>query len=184
MAWFVTAGCSSSKNDSTPQNADAEVVCPNTLVATQGSACVQEGFICHVGYACTNGNFLNEQAHCTCTGGKYACADSTDKPIDDPANPPCTAPGGGNDKDCPADEKTAEGQSCKTAGLQCFYAGEVCPDTGKPNTDVCQCVGGGTGATDGAPSLLFKCEPQLCSPKSDGGIPIPLDGGGKDTGPG
>jgi hypothetical protein len=167
IAWLVTAGCSSSKDDNNASTIEAGGACPTTLEAAEGKACQNEGLTCEIVYNCSS--FLNQTSPCKCTAGKFVCVDNKGTEIADPTNPPCTSPGGGNDKECPSDENGAAGQGCKTTGLVCNYAGKVCPETGKPTTDTCQCSPDDTGA------LKFNCEPRLCNPPSDGGVPIPLD---------
>ena len=167
LAWLVTAGCSSSKDNASGSTIEAGATCPNSLENAEGKDCKDEGLVCQTVYTC--GSFLGQTSPCTCTGGKFVCVDTTGKEITDPTNPPCTSPGTGNDKQCPGDEGSANGQSCKTTGLVCTYAGKVCPETGKPTTDTCQCSPDSTGA------LKYNCEPHACNPPSDGGVPIPLD---------
>jgi hypothetical protein len=101
---------------------------------------------------------LNEVATCTCTSSAWACTDHTGAPITDPtAGTTCTALGGGNDKQCPADENSANFAGCTTSGLICSYAGATCPDAGAPNTDTCQCVGAGDGG------LEYRCNQPVCT---------------------
>ena len=163
----MVAGCSSSSDSSTPDAASQ--VCPVTIAdAINTPKCTTDREVCVVGFVCPGE--LNEIANCTCTGGSWACADHTGAPITDPtAGTTCTNLGGGNDKNCPADENSASFAGCKNAGLICSYAGQTCAGSTKPNTDTCQCVGAGDGG------LEYKCEQQTC-------IAPPTDSGTEDSG--
>jgi hypothetical protein len=161
-ASWALSGCTS--DAVTPDAADAAPFCPNTVKLAQGQACTQEGFVCPIGFPC--GEFLSEQANCTCTTGKYACLDSKGNMVD-PDNPVCVAAGGGNDKECPSTEDNAvKTPACKTPGLQCHYVGPTCPGAASPNTDTCQCV----GANMDSGVLQFVCEPAGCNPQSDASV--------------
>jgi hypothetical protein len=181
MIWGVGAsstGCSSDAADNNTPDAAAQD-CPVTVVAAQGKACTQPGLNCGISYAC--GQFLAETARCTCTGGKFDCVSPQGKPIDDPASPKCTPPGGGNDV-CPADQNAAENAPCKTQGQQCPYAGFTCPGNTTKNTDICFCTGGTPASADAAVPLVYRCEIKGCTPPSDGAIPdtgtVPVDANG------
>ncbi|MEO6419690.1 MAG: hypothetical protein ABIP39_09805 [Polyangiaceae bacterium] len=167
-SWAFLAACTS--DTTTPEATEPAPFCPNTVKLAQGAACTQEGFMCPIGYPC--GAFLAEQAQCTCTMGKYACVDSKGTAID-PDNPVCVSAGGGNAKECPASETSADNASCKTPGLQCHYAGPTCPGAASANIDTCQCV----GANKDGGVLQFACEPMGCNPQSDASIIPPVDAG-------
>lgn len=163
--WGLLAGCSSSEDDAS--NPDAAGTCPGTLQAAIGATCQSEGFQCPIAYQC--GQFLPGQAYCTCTSGKFACVDTTGNPITDYTAAPCTPPNKPADGDCPSSQAAAEGSSCKTTWLQCFYSGVKCPENANPNTDVCICAPK-TGE-DGGTELKFRCEARGCVPKSDASTP-------------
>lgn len=157
-ASLAIAGCTS--DTATPEVEKPAPFCPNTVKLAQGEACTEENFVCHIGFPC--GQFLSEQATCTCTMGKYACLDSKGKPVDK-ENPVCVSAGGPNDKECPGSESAANSSSCKTPGLQCHYAGPTCPGSATANVDTCECV----GANKDSGVLQFACEPVGCNPRSD-----------------
>ena len=180
MIWGIGAsstGCSSDAVDNTTKDAAAQD-CPVTVAAAQGKACTQDALVCTIAYPC--GQFLAETARCTCTAGKFDCVSPKGAPIDDPANPACTKPGGGN-PDCPADQTAAEGATCKTQGQQCAYQGFKCPGNTANNTDICFCAGG-TPEGDGGVPLVYRCEIKGCTPTSDGSIKT--DTGTPDAPPG
>jgi hypothetical protein len=161
----MVAGCSSSSDSSTPDAASQN--CPVTIAdAINTPKCTSNPNVapCTVGFVCPQE--LNEIATCTCTSSAWACVDHTGAPITDPtAGTTCTNLGGGNDKECPADEATASFAGCKTSGLICSYAGQTCAGASAPNTDTCQCNGAGDGG------LEFVCEQQTCiAPPTDSGI--------------
>ncbi len=162
---LALAGCTS--ETSTPEAQKPAPFCPNTVKLAQGQACTQEGFMCPIGFPC--GQFLSEQANCTCTMGKYACVDSMGKAVD-PENPVCVSAGGGNAKECPSSESSAANTSCKTPGLVCNYPGPTCPGATTQNVDKCQCV----GANKDSGVLEFNCEPVGCNPQSDASV-APVD---------
>jgi hypothetical protein len=154
----VAVGCSSSSGGGAP--VDASVAqCPASVAAAIGAACTREGQDCGIGYTCGN---VPQQAHCLCTGGKYACTDATGADVAKGADPLCVPTGPANDKQCPAAEVGTEGKACTTAGLLCSYIGLQCPENAEPNLDTCQCQGAASGT-----GLFFHCEPVLCVPRSD-----------------
>jgi hypothetical protein len=165
-SWGFLAGCTA--DEVTPETKEPAPFCPNTIKLAQGQACTEEGFVCPIGFPC--GQFLSEQANCTCTMGKFACLDSKGNPVD-ADNPVCVSAGGGNDKECPSSETAADNASCKTPGLQCHYQGPTCPGAASPNTDTCQC----TGANKDSGVLQFACEPAGCNPRSDASVNPPVD---------
>jgi hypothetical protein len=151
-------GCSSSSGGDAA--IDASVAqCPASVAQAIGAACTREGEDCGIGYTCGN---VPQQAHCLCTGGKYACTDSTGADVPKGSDPVCIATGPANDKECPAAETGTEGKACKTAGLLCSYIGLQCPENGEPNLDTCQCE-----SAANTTGLFFHCEPKLCIPRSD-----------------
>jgi hypothetical protein len=160
----LMAGCSSSSDSSTPDAASQ--VCPVTIAnAINTPACTSDREVCIVGFVCPGE--LNEIATCTCTAAAWACTDHDGNPITDPtAGTTCTALGGGNDKQCPADENSASFAGCTTPGLICSYPGATCPGTTKVNTDTCQCDGAGDGG------LEYHCDQPSClAPPTDSGTP-------------
>jgi hypothetical protein len=166
----MVAGCSSSSDSSTPDASSQ--VCPVTIAdAINTPACTTDREVCVVGFVCPGE--LNEIANCTCTGGSWACVDNKNAPITDPtAGTTCTNLGGGNDKNCPADETSASFAGCKNPGLICSYAGQTCAGASKPNTDTCQCDGAGDGG------LQFHCQQQTCiAPPGDSGVQDSGDSG-------
>jgi hypothetical protein len=165
-AGLAMAGCTS--ETSAPEAQKPAPFCPNTIKLAQGQACTQEGFACPIGFPC--GQFLSEQANCTCTKGKYECVDSMGKTVD-PANPVCVSAGGGNAKECPSSESSAAGASCKTPGLVCNFPGPTCFGSTTQNVDKCQCV----GANKDSGVLEFSCEPTGCNPQSDAAVSPPVD---------
>ena len=160
-AGLAMAGCTS--ETSAPEAQKPAPFCPNTIKLAQGQACTQEGFVCPIGFPC--GQFLSEQANCTCTKGKYACVDSMGKTVD-PENPVCVSAGGGNAKECPSSLSATDNASCKTPGLQCHFAGPTCPGASSANIDTCECV----GANEDGGTLHFVCEPTGCNPQSDAAV--------------
>jgi hypothetical protein len=168
-ASIMVAGCSSS-SDSSEADAAAQT-CPVTIAdAINTPTCSSNpgGQPCTVGFVCPGE--LNEVATCNCTSGAWACVDHTGAPITDPtAGTTCTNLGGGNDKNCPADEATASFAGCKNSGLICTYPGQTCAGATTPNNDTCQCVGAGDGG------LEFMCEQETC-------IAPPADSGTEDSG--
>lgn len=170
LCWSLSTGCTADSSDSSEPDASADV-CPTKIDDALSATCKKDGFICPVSYAC--GEFLAEQLTCTCSGGKYGCVDSKGGPVTDPSAIKCTNRGAGNDKDCPGDENSANGAACKTAGLQCFYAGLTCIGESNPTTDVCQCVGAPSGSSS---SLIYACEPtRACPIPADADITPPSD---------
>jgi hypothetical protein len=171
---MLVLGCSSKAAD-TPATEDASISCPNTVDLAVGAACTLKGQDCPIGYPC--GPF-NQQAHCICDGKTYACTDAKGTALDKGTEPECVDPGKANDAQCPATEADALAEktnSCKTAGLLCFYTGASCPENTQPFTDSCQCL----ITNDG--TLRFTCEQKTCNPHSDAsGIP---DVGQPDTKP-
>ncbi len=176
LAWSFGTGCTADSTDNSEPDASPEV-CPTAIDGALAATCTKEGFTCPVSYPC--GEFLAEQLTCKCTGGKYACVDSKGGPIAAATDVKCTNRGGGNDKQCPGDEATANGKSCTTAGLQCFYAGLTCKGESNPTTDVCQCVGAPSGSSS---PLVYACEPtKACPIPADATITPPVDSGLKDA---
>jgi hypothetical protein len=156
-SWALVLGCSSKSND-TPETEDASLTCPRSLTEAIGASCPKEGQVCGIGYPC--GSF-QQQATCTCGGGKFACTDATGTDVAAGAQPACVGPGQANDKECPSTEVAAAGKACKTSGLLCYYTGALCPENSVPTSDFCQCL----GATGGG--LQFNCEPRPCNPRGD-----------------
>jgi hypothetical protein len=182
LGFGAMAGCSSNDDNGSGPDVDAalgqgENICGFVTVgAAAGASCSTEGYSCGIGYVC--GSF-NQQAHCTCTSGKFVCVDSTQANVPQGGAPQCTSNGTGNDKACPASESAADQAKCATSGLLCHYAGSVCPPPStQVNTDTCQCLVHDDGG------LSFKCERSFCNPGTDAsndlpdaGPPPPVDAG-------
>jgi len=123
----------------------------------EGVACGVEGLVCYPQYPC---GVTPGIATCTCTGGFFACVDTTGQSLEDGAAPRCTANGGTEAcpsgkvcppmATCPATEAFARVQKCTEVNLMCAY-----PSTcaGARDYDICQCVPVDAGA------LQFVCPP-------------------------
>ncbi len=176
--WLVGVGCLSSNDTPAPSTSDTSTTCPRSLSEAIGAACTLPNQDCPIGYySCGS---TPQQAHCTCTNGKFACVDSTGALVAKDTPPGCIGAGKANDKECPAAEKGTERKACTTAGLLCYYIGVQCPENQEPNVDTCQCVNTGNGA------LAFHCEPKGCNPRSDAGedaftVPVPDAAGTPDV---
>jgi hypothetical protein len=141
-----------------------------TVGEAAGASCDTEARACDIGYVC---GAFNQQGHCVCTGGKFACTDSTGADVAAGGEPACLSNGTGNDKACPASVATASAAACTVAGLLCTYQGLTCA-SGTKLTDQCQCDVNDKG------TLAFKCDTQIC-PGSDGGTPPVVDAGPADA---
>jgi hypothetical protein len=173
---LLIVGCSSDEDKASPATFPSGPFCPATLAAALDPAtkCVGDNFECPIGYPC---GAFESQAYCTCAGGKFTCKTSRGDEIASADEAPCAAPGVGADKECPQTQNGTDGQTCKTAGLQCFYQGFTCPESPDvPKQDVCQCVS--QPLPDGGPTLQFRCEIEYCNPKSDASFSTPDAGTG------
>ncbi len=152
--------CSDSNNLKAPP-AEAGAVCPTSPKDAVGKACGPEGYACAVGYLCPGAVW--QQAHCSCTGSKYACVDSTGVDVTAGTDPNCS-PVPPPSENCGNAPDVIKGKVCNTAGFACYYVGVTCPNQngGKPFTDNCLCAPHGP-LTDGGPSMLtWRCEVATC----------------------
>lgn len=152
--------CSES-NNMKPLPAEAGAVCPTSPKDAVGKACGPEGYSCAVGYLCPIEVW--QQAHCTCTAGKYACVDSTGTDMVAGSDPECT-PIPAPVETCGNAPADITGKVCNTAGYGCYYLGVTCPNQngGKPYVDDCVCAPHGP-LTDGGPSVLtWRCKVANC----------------------
>jgi hypothetical protein len=175
--------CTSSHDLGGDGGADAGPICLTNVQVQNGQSCeAPEGYLCPVGFPCTDPP-IAQQANCYCTSGEaggpskvWQCsyAGGAGSPIAVGATPTCVKTGPGMQSACPAGE--SPGTTCNVAGLVCSYSGELCTGASFPNTDTCQCVGGPDGG------LQYACERDLCDPTSDAAIPPPPEAGPPDSG--
>jgi hypothetical protein len=187
LAWSTVSPLSalsacSSTSSPAASGPDASPVCPNTVIAANGSKCAVEGYTCWIGFPCTDPP-IPQQAECVCTGGVYQCSNPPGSPVQGPippnSQPQCVSNGQGNDKACPTSESDGQPCSSQQAGLICFYKGVQCPENspGDFNTDECQCVNNPNPSGPDGGTLAFSCERQLCNPQGDAAPPPPPDAG-------
>jgi hypothetical protein len=158
VALFIA--CSDNNNQKAPL-AEAGPVCPQSPKDAVGKACSQEGYSCAVGYLCPAAVW--QQAHCTCTMGKYACVDATNQDIAAGTDPVC-APVPPPSEKCGGTPADITKKMCSTAGYACYYPGVTCPNenNGKQYTDDCVCAPYGK-MTDGGPNVLaWNCTVHVC----------------------
>ena len=165
----VTAACSSSDTTTATEQVVVKPTCPafvDQAVNSKSSMskCNTEGYVCGIGYPC--GSF-QQQATCTCTGGKYACVSADGKEIQaDTSSADVSAnfciPQPPSPEACPMDV-TAAGKQCQTAGKTCYYKGLTCSN-GNQLTDNCYCEGSVQTLKDGGTvnRLTWNCTIDAC----------------------
>lgn len=157
---LVVLACSDNNSQPAPKPG-ASAVCPQSPKDAIGKACGPEGYSCAVGYLCPGEVW--QQAHCTCTEGKYDCSDATGQKLAAGMEPACneTMPPTEKCQSAPAD---IQNKQCMTAGYACYYVGVTCPNqnNGKPYTDDCLCAPHGA-LVDGGPNVLtWHCTINAC----------------------
>jgi hypothetical protein len=158
-----TGGCSSSSSPAS-EGPDAEAVCPDTLSAAIGAACMVDGLVCSPQYAC---GIALATAHCACTAGFFVCNDVEDAALTTPdAAPGCPEPP--DAEACPKTEELASLAPCTETGRSCAYL-NGCDAT--PAFDTCQCMLG--SLPNGSTALRLECS----GPCTYTGPPVDLDDG-------
>lgn len=138
---FATIGCGGdpgpTETMAAPITRDTETGgCPSTFAATNGERCSKEHAICTLPVACST---FDQQATCTCTNGRFVCADALGK-VAIGADPRCLAMDAASDETCAPSLEQESGKTCSTLGHACAYLGAICPERPVQNTDVCTCL--------------------------------------------
>jgi hypothetical protein len=143
----VSVGGCSPKSAAPAPAADAQAVCPSTIVDAAGAGCAVEGLVCSPQYMC---GITPATLTCVCTEGSFSCQDVTGKIVTSGTSPAC--PAATANESCPTSEVLAEGMPCTRQGLFCPYP-STCGDTTK--YDGCYCFTG--PLANGQMGLRFEC---------------------------